>query len=393
MCSILWQQTHQTVSRALEHEGTIILSFSIGSGGCFFEAVDKKPYGFKISGTLRDESESKLWNCTQVTGYESGYTAERAWCFQETLLSPRSVYFERGQLYWRCRTYEANESFPQGIDHLYTPLKATTTSRDMDSTKFLNAWAELIERYSSGSLTNWSDRLVALTGIAELFGNKSAASEIVTTAGSHNKTYLAGLWRSNLEVFLVWRSILRDPNRQLLSYPSWSWASSSGEIILPRISERDLILSITVLEADTTLESSNTFGSVSTGFVRLRCNAPVEVKLEYYGHGRHKIYFDGLDIQDWLSLDFNSSEDEEAFIVLAYTEDVSGHGMFRHQGLLLKKREVDGKFWRIGSYMFNARQGIHYDVGAGGQFRIKDEFGALSYLFERSNEQQIIEIV
>jgi hypothetical protein len=368
---------------------------AIGSVGCFLEAMDKRTISFKVSGNPPEQGKTKEWNCMRDTSVDVNCTSRRAWCFQETLLSPRSIYFERSQLYWRCRTYDANESFPRGIDHPYKPLKATVTQHNMGLEDSLDVWADLIEQYSKGSLTRWSDRLVALTGIAELFGERIALPERDTQGSdTREQNYLAGLWRPNLEIFMLWYSVAPDKRRQLLSFPSWSWASCCGEVCLPRLWGGDYSTAITVLDANTTLESENPFGSVSSGILRLRCNAPVRVKLEYAEDSRkHSIYLENFESYIWVYFDLKSSEDEEAFLVHGYTMrhkfDVE---QLRHRGLLLQQTAIDGTFRRVGIYQFFSRVGKYCELSPEGQLELKDEFSARSFLFERQDDQQIISI-
>lgn len=372
----------------------LIDAIAIGSVGCFFEAKDKRAISFKVSGNLPEQGKTKEWNCTLDTSFDVNCTSRRAWCFQETLLSPRSIYFERSQLYWRCRTYDANESFPRGIDTPYEPLKATATQRNMGLEDFLDVWAGLINQYSKGSLTRWSDRLVALTGIAELFGERIALPERDTQGSdTREQNYLAGLWKPNLEISMLWCSVAPDEERQLLPFPSWSWASCCGAVYLPEIRWGDYSTAITVLDANTTLESENSFGSVSSGILRLQCNAPVRVKLEYDEDSKeHSICFESFQLTIEVWLDFKSSEDEEAFLVHAFTFRSNYDAKLEHRGLLLQQTAIDGTFRRVGIYEIFSDVGECCELGPEGQLELKDEFSAFSFLFERQDEQQIISI-
>lgn len=77
------------------------------------------------------------------------------------------------------------------------------------------AWEPIVESYTRRAMTDRSDKLKALSAIAEIY------------AESHNHTYLAGLWRESLPLGLCWmvEQGLREPRPKEFRAPSWSWAS------------------------------------------------------------------------------------------------------------------------------------------------------------------------
>ena len=84
------------------------------------------------------------------------------------------------------------------------------------------------DEHLSDLIVQYTDRLPALAGIAEVF-QQQIKSE-----------YLAGLWREGLLGQLLWRRTStqghgRQPNMDPLQYrePSWSWASVDGGIVYP----------------------------------------------------------------------------------------------------------------------------------------------------------------
>ena len=76
-------------------------------------------------------------------------------------------------------------------------------------------WQRLVEWYSSCTLTQEEDRLVAFAGVAKGFRSE------------FNCDYLAGLWRENLPNELIWRvgRAESDKTRSPSQYraPSWLW--------------------------------------------------------------------------------------------------------------------------------------------------------------------------
>jgi len=85
-----------------------------------------------------------------------------------------------------------------------------------------SSWANLVHSYTSCSLTNPGDKLVALSGVAKLLQEVSGDE------------YLAGLWRKHLPSQLLWKrtSDQTSPLLPAQEYraPSWSWASVDGRL-------------------------------------------------------------------------------------------------------------------------------------------------------------------
>ena len=127
----------------------------------------------------------------------------RAWVLQERLLSPRSVYFGKEQIFWACGEFEACEAFPSGANYVLTRphseisidkkgvqqlLNPRVTMAQVEAQGIAESWARIVKMYSSSCLTFSSDKLVALSGIA------------YRTQGYIGGQYLAGLWNSTPEV-------------------------------------------------------------------------------------------------------------------------------------------------------------------------------------------------
>ncbi|KAI0323847.1 hypothetical protein GY45DRAFT_1439434 [Cubamyces sp. BRFM 1775] len=165
-------------------------------------------------------------------GEPLSHTVSRGWCLQERLLSTRSLVFTTETLQLRCHTKTQNVGgalhsgivgvprLPNAAFHPYRP-----DARETDELQVINErWWEIVEDYTRRKLSNPSDKLVALSGLAEMFAQ----------ALGPNSGYQAGLWRDNLLRDLQWQltSSFRSPERSSGSYygPSWSWASIDGEV-------------------------------------------------------------------------------------------------------------------------------------------------------------------
>jgi len=92
------------------------------------------------------------------------------------------------------------------------------------SNDFLLAWGKIIQDYTDRGLTNKSDRLIAIQGVAQ------AAAAVAA------RTYFAGIWVDtphSIFMGLLWCvSAVGSRNRGRTGVaPSWSWASVSSQVI------------------------------------------------------------------------------------------------------------------------------------------------------------------
>ena len=192
----------------------------------------------------------------------------RAWVVQERLLAPRVLHFGSKQVFWECQL-DASEDFPLGLpavlarkdqqslfkrrDEPITPLMELTHPSPAHA-----VWQRALSSYTHASLTKSEDKLIALAGIAcELSPDISDG-------------YIAGLWKDHIATELLWYVDLDTVSSRQKQYraPSFSWASVDGGIV-PGEWQKDDVL-IEVQEAVTATETSNPFGSVESGLLRVR---------------------------------------------------------------------------------------------------------------------------
>lgn len=115
----------------------------------------------------------------------------------------------------------------EGEAALQSPLE-TPSPADLDE-----VWTTIVRRYSRCNLTYSSDKLPALSGLAQNF-SMVRGSDFPLDGNS----YLAGIWRSHLPYALCWfQDIFRSEDVELRRYrpdpyraPSWSWASVEGAV-------------------------------------------------------------------------------------------------------------------------------------------------------------------
>ncbi|PVH96825.1 HET-domain-containing protein [Periconia macrospinosa] len=153
----------------------------------------------------------------------------RGWVIQERYLARRQLSFAQSQVYWECRELTASEQYPKGIPKdliddnplLLPPGKPTLDY--LDTIERRSGWIRLVNHYSLCKFSKISDKMIALAGLARQMSLMQ------------DDTYLAGLWKKDLQDQLCWRTddkaetdVLRIPSYLA---PTWSWASIDGPVI------------------------------------------------------------------------------------------------------------------------------------------------------------------
>lgn len=157
--------------------------------------------------------------------------SSRGWCLQESILSPRHLYYGRSQIYWRCPNgYQAADGTSSGLripedtfTHasavLYREIRRSQTDELPAERLLLRDYYSLVESYSHRSLTFASDKLPAFSGISE---------RLHTAIGGR---YLAGPWTKDLATGLLWqREMSTCKHVKPYRAPSWSWAVTDEEV-------------------------------------------------------------------------------------------------------------------------------------------------------------------
>ncbi|XDG08374.1 hypothetical protein ABKA04_007989 [Annulohypoxylon sp. FPYF3050] len=151
----------------------------------------------------------------------------RGWTFQEFLLPSRVLHFGPFDITWRCQ--EAHNCQCGAITnsnlHWSKILAKVAKPVPYDRNKALEWWATVVQYYQPRKLSDGSDKLRALSGLAQIY------------AAETKDTYLAGLWKRSLIRDLCWFNRRNDftwgihgpmavGNRAAKRRaPSWSWAS------------------------------------------------------------------------------------------------------------------------------------------------------------------------
>ncbi|KAG6375692.1 hypothetical protein JVT61DRAFT_3266 [Boletus reticuloceps] len=241
----------------LEDEGTEITRMgSIYSGALFTivaAAGDHANSGLPgVEQGTRDQVQKilKLANCELLTvidktphRIDNTTWAQRAWTFQERVLSNRVLVFSESQVYWSCRVASHSEerALEEGrdIDRFRFPFpQQVTTDRlswePLESLKYFNLYRSLLSTYRQRHMTYKSDILNAFDGVSE------------TLAALQNDTFLWGHPESLFSHAMLWdltghsaRNHVEVPildnngSREMIPIPSWSWAAWSGVDLAP----------------------------------------------------------------------------------------------------------------------------------------------------------------
>ncbi|KAI1095294.1 HET-domain-containing protein [Rostrohypoxylon terebratum] len=221
------------------------LSAEDDEGGCFYtrnpRLVAPTPINLnKTDITLRADLEDSAW----CTSFQDEPLLERGWVLQERLMSPRTLYFGKNQVFWECAELHACETHPAGFGTpsyeqggsaspiLWKQLIATPTTQPTASDSVMqifSSWSAAMTVYSSTRLTEPSDKLVAVSGLAKDIRRS------LQSRGFDKHRYLAGLWEHVLVETLAWYVRIGVPASRTTKYraPSWSWASLDGQIFIP----------------------------------------------------------------------------------------------------------------------------------------------------------------
>jgi hypothetical protein len=143
---------------------------------------------------------------------------QRAWYFQENMLSPRTAHFTESFLYLDCHQgvtrVDQNELYPERLD-IMTKIK-----RGLLEKADPYMWYKVASDYSELSLTYPQDVFPALQGVAKKF------------QAVRQCDYFAGIWGDNIMMDLLWWRSNEAANFNPLRYiaPTWSWASQPGKV-------------------------------------------------------------------------------------------------------------------------------------------------------------------
>ena len=153
--------------------------------------------------------------------YHKYYTSEdfpledRAWCFQERILSTRIVHFAKEELVWECNYGIACECWGMNREGEKTLRQDFQDLGQLKDSRLRgDGWMDIVKKCTSRKLTKQSDRLPTLSGLARSLQEKGFGE------------YVAGLWNKHLPAQLLWKAFGSE-SRRVVPYqaPTWSFAS------------------------------------------------------------------------------------------------------------------------------------------------------------------------
>ncbi|KAF5875668.1 putative het domain protein pin-c1 protein [Botrytis fragariae] len=193
-----------------------------------------KPELLEIPFCLPDKSLSKAYISKIIYVFEHEEPVDkRAWCFQESILSPRLLSFRSTELIWHCQSLKFEPTVSSHYVYLFDTLRAPANvfGRDVaiemaDSFRRAKTWNWIVQDFTGRDLTNPEDRLPAISAIAKEF------------AFVWNDENIFGVMKSTVERHLSWEvdKFARDRldkkhgNARNDRAPSWSWVSVDSPV-------------------------------------------------------------------------------------------------------------------------------------------------------------------
>jgi hypothetical protein len=309
--------------------------------------------------------------------FEITPVGNRAWCFQERRISGRKVHFRDDQLVWECSQgtfYENGLSYNKDPD-FYSDI-------GMDRGQYYireDGWLSIVESYTSCQITEPTDRLPALSGIAKLYAaylkkadlgwlEGGGGSYLTEEKESKPRQYLAGNWESLMPRSLLWRVIDSSAPRQQSKYvaPSWSWASAPGPVkfMTGGVSERGIVCKEPHYYVD--CAGVDAFGQVRGGWISMdvpllegRC-VPSQTDDGTYDFttpkSRTKVENDikMRGIPCGVYLDYHEDVSETLYAALMYCQkhDVITGEEQAWSGILLRKLQTgNAEYERVGCFL------------------------------------------
>ena len=162
----------------------------------------------------------------------------RGWCLQESLLPRRKLCFNGNEMSWECHRRRICECghLRWAPSSVYGRLGASIKSKmgppkrrwwDPQPGRRGEDWRTLVQDYAGRHLTQPTDKLTALSGLAQTIAEANRKAD-----GTSDK-YWAGLWSAEFLHDLTWRVKHPRATRVCSSNyraPTWSWASIDGPV-------------------------------------------------------------------------------------------------------------------------------------------------------------------
>lgn len=230
---------------------------------------------------------------------------QRGWALQERVLSRRSLHYGGDQMYFECNHGITGENGCYSATRycgIHEPPESLLTRRDLLGPDHV-MWNRLLWAYGRRKLSQPTDKLPAVSGLASLFKDRLGAD------------YVAGLWSDALMEGLAWQGLgNRKPmDNEMYIGPSWSWASYDG-IAATGLSQ-GWTDTAEILEWHVDLKNENNpYGEVKDAWIRLRAPMAKLVPSEKTVTD-HEVRLNKAGITPLPRLCTKHSDDEEGSVV------------------------------------------------------------------------------
>lgn len=293
--------------------------------GCFHVRKDRPTVIIDLPGGLEAVHATTLFQTDQhaiSSSAKGDFRAEplstRGWALQERVLARRIVHYNSRQLYFECAAGMLAEDGSCRQSRFCDLSEIRRPESDpYDITLVLRTWYFLLDAYGARRLTEPTDKLPAMSGLARLVQKRT------------NADYVAGLWSNSMIEGMTWWASgrLAPVSRDEYTGPSWSWASYDG--IAYRSTYRPPAI-CEVLDWHVDLKyAENPFGGVTSAWVRIRGPvAPLRLSKREDDEHVAQLHRAGFTPQPKVSTPY--SEDEKDHIILALDyKDILDSGEWR----------------------------------------------------------------
>lgn len=203
--------------------------------GCFFNRDPQKVMPSQVLITVSRDPKPRTFICTseeETAGFLDQPLLERGWVLQERILAPRVLHFGQFQVFWECHQRRSHEAIPgltgagwskeKSRDWNYWKGLLASAGRygcnDDEYENLFRCWYDIANTYSSCKFTIETDRLIALSGLADDMQKRLRELK----EGPHH--YRAGLWEERIHRELIWFFAHHAQRSVQYCAPSWSWA-------------------------------------------------------------------------------------------------------------------------------------------------------------------------
>ncbi|KAK4199651.1 heterokaryon incompatibility protein-domain-containing protein [Triangularia verruculosa] len=206
----------------------------------------------------------------------------RGWVYQERLLSQRILYCAFDELIWECQKsircecslnnmangayFNPTVDYRRKVKLLSNPNYNSQHHHIDCPLEVSEIWLKLVESYSRRAFSRYSDRLMALTGIAQTFQSLDMG------------IYYLGIWSDRIHLHLAWARDnspwFRDVDKgiRISSFPSWSWCSITQPCQIEFASSDKISTRLVLLGYKEEAKSPDSHGMAS--HARLSLSAP-----------------------------------------------------------------------------------------------------------------------